>query len=262
MHRVAILIAVLVAAVVQPARAQWVVYDAATTGRNTVSATVAELALAIERQQHERIRQMAARLSAVTDVRRLSASMAPLWPEARLAGSPLSQAFEVALHLTGDDGRAYEAAVERLGGAPTWEALLSPTRRSALAASLATIQAADATSTAAIQHIGALREAGRQRERLAIDSLSADVLNGSDAQSATAVLEKTLGATTIGVRQRQARIGLLTDFVEQLLIDGKRTRDTASSALNMQMETWRSAASANRALMNGAGDALNSWRQP
>ena len=58
------------------------------------------------------------------------------------------------------------------------------------------------------------------------------------------------------------RTAFIADIVEQLVIDTKRARDTEATALNMQLTTWREAASANQALMSGTGDALRTWRQP
>ena len=53
-----------------------------------------------------------------------------------------------------------------------------------------------------------------------------------------------------------------TGIVEQLLVDGKRTRDTETAAMNMQLTAWRDRAAMNQAFAAGAGDALRTWRQP
>ena len=60
----------------------------------------------------------------------------------------------------------------------------------------------------------------------AIDALEADVIDPSQDQSTTAVLDKLSGAALIGARQRQARAQLLAGVLEQLLVDSKRARDT------------------------------------
>ncbi len=69
----------------------------------------------------------------------------------------------------------------------------------------------------AINDTGSLRLNGRKQELPAIDALEAQVVDPSDEQSATAVLDKLSGAVLIGARQRQARSQLLAAFVEQLL---------------------------------------------
>jgi tetratricopeptide (TPR) repeat protein len=134
--------------------------------------------------------------------------------------------------------------------------------RRTFTSALATLDLADATINAAINDVGQLRDSGRSVEARAIDTLAARVIDGSSAESITAVLEKSVGADLIGARQKQARIRLLNHVVEQLLVDTKRARDTESTALNMQLTTWQSSAAANRALVDGAADALTSWRQP
>jgi hypothetical protein len=98
-------------------------------------------------------------------------------------------------------------------------------------------------------------------EEMLVDD-SAQVIDPSIDESATAVLEKISGAELIAARQRQARTAFIADIVEQLVIDNKRVRDTETTALNMQLTTWREAGSANQALMSGTGDALRTWRQP
>jgi hypothetical protein len=88
------------------------------------------------------------------------------------------------------------------------------------------------------------------------------VIDPSEEQSATAVLEKMSGAALIAARQRQARVQFVASIVEQLLVDTKRARDTDATALNMQLTTWREAGAVNAALAAGVGDALRNWRQP
>ena len=70
------------------------------------------------------------------------------------------------------------------------------------------------------------------------------------------MLDKISGAVLIGARQRQARSQLLAAFVEQLLVDTKRARDTDAAAMNMQLVTWRDRRAANEAFVAGTGDAL------
>ncbi|MEO7888417.1 MAG: hypothetical protein ABIW19_00265, partial [Vicinamibacterales bacterium] len=103
---------------------------------------------------------------------------------------------------------------------------------------------------------------GHKQELPAIDALEAQVIDPSLEQSGTAVLDKISGAVLLGARQRQARSQLLTAFVEQLLVDSKRARDVDTTAMNMQLVTWRDGRAANTAFVAGTGDALRTWRQP
>ena len=53
----------LMVAIASPVSAQLVVYDAATTARNTVTATVNQFLFETQRLQHSKVREMARRLS-------------------------------------------------------------------------------------------------------------------------------------------------------------------------------------------------------
>jgi hypothetical protein len=124
------------------------------------------------------------------------------------------------------------------------------------------LELADAAAMSAINDTGSLRLNGRRQELQAIDALEAHVIDPSLEQSATAVLDKISGAVLLGTRQRQARSQLLAAFVEQLLVDSKRARDVDTTAMNMQLVTWRDSRAANAAFFAGTGDALRTWRQP
>jgi hypothetical protein len=244
------------------ANAQWVVHDAAVTARNTVTATVKELLVALQREQHDLLRRMAARLSALTDLSKYAPPDPPDWGVPAATGLPASRGLEWALQVGDADGRAYATVTQRVSLNAALLARLSPQARRTFTSALATLDLADATITAAINDVGRLRDSGRSVEARAIDTLAARFIDGSSAEGTTAVLEKSVGADLIGARQKQARIRLLNHVVEQLLVDTKRARDTESTALNMQLATWQSSAAANRALVDGAADALTSWRQP
>jgi hypothetical protein len=128
---------------------------------------------------------------------------------------------------------------------------------------LATLDAADSSIIAGTHEAGALRSNG-QRELNAIDALESDVIDPSNDQSATAVLDKISGAALIETRQKQARLRYLTAIAEQLLVDNKRARDTEAATLNMQLRRLRGsdAGEDGGGMLTGAGDDLRTWRQP
>lgn len=257
MNRFAIA-ALLVASVSSRASAQWVVNDAATTARNSATAVVKEYLLDTQRRQHDRIRQMAERLSAFTDLRKYLLPGTPAWRRINPSPSLYAGTLDAALAAGDPSGASYLGLVHPVSAvSPTW----APARLRTFTARLATIEVADAVNAAAIDTIGAVRSTGQGRESAAITTLEAHVVDPSTAQSATAVLDKVNGAVLIGTRQRQARIRLLGGVVEQLLVDNKRARDTEAATSNMQIATWRGAA-ANDAFRAGTGDALRTWRQP
>ena len=245
--------------------AQIVVYDPAVTARNSVTAALKEYLVNTQREQRRQLRRMARRLSLFTNLDKYALPDPPRWrihifedPEAVL----FARDYHAALNYGDASGNAYVGVT-----VPTFDAqgvldeALNLTALRDFAARLATINVADATAISATNDAGHVRYNGR-RELRAISSLEADVIDPSQEQSATAVLDKVSGAVLIGARQRQARAQLLVGIVEQLLVDSKRARDTEAAIMNMQLVTWRDGRAANDAFVAGAGDALRTWRQP
>ena len=257
----AVLVVALVAAQNGSASAQFVVYDAATTARNTVTATLKEYLYQAQLQQHTKIREMARRLSALTNLRKYALTDVPRW---RTHGGDFfyAQSYNDALIFGDPTGAAFVELSQPLLAASGLISRLDPVARRLVEARLATVNLADAAAIAGTHGTGQLRFFGRKNELPAIDALERDVIDPSSEQSTTAVLDKISGATVIGARQRQARIQLLTGILEQLLVDSKRARDTDTAAIDMQLVTWRDRRAADEAFRAGAGDALRTWRQP
>jgi hypothetical protein len=260
--RTALLSGALMAAIAGPVSAQLVVYDAATAGRNTVTATVKQYLLEIQRQQHSKLREMARRIAALTSLRKYVMEDVPRWRthggdkflyvraynDALIFGDPAGTAFSDLSQPVLADPRL----LDRLGRVP----------RRFLEARLATVNLADAAAIAGTHGTGELRWLGRKKELPAIDALERDVIDPSSEQSTTAVLDKISGATLIGARQRQARIQLLVGMLEHLLVESKRARDTDAAALAMQIVNWRDGRAAAKTFVAGSAHALRTWRQP
>lgn len=141
-------------------------------------------------------------------------------------------------------------------------ARLTPAARRAFERQYATIEIADSVAAMAGHQVGALRGYHGQIQHT-IQSLESDVLNGLlRFHEITAILDKVAAGELLGRRQDMASNQLLSHALEQLLSRSKRLRDTEAGAMNMQLVTWRDAAGANEALVEGTGDALRRWRQP
>ena len=240
---------------------QLVVNDPAVTARNAITAMVKEYLLNVQREQHSELRRMATRLSMHTNLNKYAMPDPPRW---RTHGGDFLFAgpYNDALMFGDAGGVAYMELTHRLLSAAQGLSRLPAGARRSLLARLATIELTDAAAIAATHDSGQLRLNGRRRELQAIDALETDVINPSNEQSATAVLDKISGAVLIGSRQRQARAQLLAGIVEQLLIEGKRARDSEAAAMNMRLVTWRDGRAANEAFVAGSADALSTWRQP
>ncbi len=254
----------LVGTLAPPADAQVVVHDPAVTWRNAITAVTKEYLVDLQRLQHSQLRRMAQRLSMFTSLVKYARPNVPLWrihdwedPNVFL----FSRAYNAAMNYGDAVGRAFDDVSQPVLPAAVALAALPPSARRTASAYLATVEAASAAAIAATHDTGQVRFNGR-RELAAIEALEQDVTDDRLDQSATAVLDKISGAQVVAGRQRQARTQLLGALVEQLLIDSKRARDTDASAMNMQLVAWRDRAAANAAFVEGAGDALRTWRQP
>jgi hypothetical protein len=244
-----------------PAAAQIAVHDRAVTLRNSITAALKEVLLDTQREQHRKVRRMARRLSAHTNLAKYATVDVPRWRTHDFEAYLYANDYHAALNYGDATGASYARVTQSVIAASPFLGARAVAARDALTARLATLDLADAVAIAATHSTGALRYNGRRVLR-AIDALEAHVIDPSLEQSATAVLDKVSGAVLVGARQRQARVQLLAGIVEELLIDGKRARDTEATAVNMQITTWRDADAANRALAAGTGDALRTWRQP
>src|SRR3954452_20255256 len=263
-YRVVIAVALLgVGLGLSSAWAQIVVTDPGTTARNTVTAVLKSHVLETLTEQRRVLRRMARRLSVHTSLEKYALPDPPRW---RTHGSDAflyTREFNEALIFGDATGMAYVAVSRSLSSAEEVLNRLAPQARRTLVAQLATLDAADATAIAAIDQTGRLRFNGRKKELPAIDALEADVIDPSQEQSATAVLDKISVAKLLEVRQKQARLQLLSAIVEQLLVDDKRARDTEAAALNMQLSRLPVVRDdSGRGSLAGAGNELRAWRQP
>ena len=134
-----------------------------------------------------------------------------------------SRAYNAALNYGDRAGGGFLTVSHPVADAAAALGRLAPAARRTLLSQLATLDLSDSAVISATHDTGQLRYNGR-RELAAIDALERDVTNDSLEQSTTAVLDKVSGAELIAARQRQARIQILDGIVEQLLVDGKRTR--------------------------------------
>lgn len=253
-----------VTVVATPVRAQVVVYDPAVVTRNSITAVIKEYLLELQTQQHSQLRRMAHRLSMFTDLGKFRVAGAPLWRIHDFENPELfrfARDYHAALNYGDESGSGVRAVLQAVLNEPALLLRLTPAARRALTAPMATLDVAGATLMSGTHDNGRVRYNGRAELR-AIQALETDVTNGSLEQSMTAILDKISGGVLVGARQRQNRVQVLAAVVEQLAVDGKRSRDTEAATLNMQLTSWRDREAVNAAFAAGAGDALRTWRQP
>ena len=250
------------------ARAQLVITDPAVTLRNVVIAVLKRQVLDTLTQQADRVQRMAKRLSASTNLDKyaLTDDDIPMWRIHLFQGEQFLYAnpYNAALNYGDGRGAGYEDVARSRtdpGAELTGLAELAPGADAAIAAGLATLDAADSTIIAGTDQTGQLRYNGR-REQDAIIALEADVIDPSPSQSATAVLDKISGAGLIRARQQQARLQFLTGD-RRTAADRQQARPRHRSG-HHEHATGAPALgrAANSSLVAGAADALRTWRQP
>jgi hypothetical protein len=241
----------------------FVVTDPATTARNAVTAVLKSQLLDTLTEQGRRLRRMASRLSVLTSLEKYAVPDVPRWRVYRYQDVHLyANAYSEALNYGDPEGLGFASVARARAPIGAELSALPPAAAAAIAAQLATLDLADSTIIAGTDQNGRLRPQGK-REMRAIDALERDVVDPSQAQSATAVLDKISAAVLIEARQKQSRLQFLTALVEQLIVDNKRARDTEAALMNMQLGRLRSIEDeGGGGLLAGAGDALRTWRQP
>jgi hypothetical protein len=261
MRRALLIIAALL--ISAPAHAQWVVHDPAVIAQDRMTAVLKQSQLVLARLQEIELELMARRLSALTSLQRYAVTDTPEWRIHDFEDPSVLYArrYHAALNYGDGSGQAYlGVALPRVSPGTMLDPLPTDARQ-ALTARLATLDVADATMIAGTNDDGEQRYNGR-KEEAAIEALEQQVVDPQSTQSATAILDKVASGLLIGARNRQARLQFLTAFVEQLLVDTKRARDTEAGVLNAQIVTWRDGQAADDAFVAGTGDALHGWREP
>jgi len=175
---------------------------------------------------------------------------------------PYGRPWLDALNNGDPTGAGYWRTTRRLERPNALLARLPPAVRQTIERAYATIEIVDSTATLAGHQVGALRGyTGRLQQ--AVDALEDDVLSGLlRYHELTTNLDKIAAGELLGRRQDMASNQLLSHSLEQLLARNKRLRDTEVVAMNMQLTALRAGPAADRALIAGTGDDLQTWRQP
>lgn len=240
-----------------PAQAQWVVFDPSNFAETVLIAERTQRHYTELVAQYQTILRMARGLGSLERYRIPGISVTGhdlgRWPYGRPWLGGLNSGDP-----RGDGFWAAAMPLER----PQVPARLTVAARRQLEAQYASIEITDSVATMGGHQVGLMRGYHGQLQQ-AVEDLEADVLNGLERyHEMTALLDKVAAAELLGRRQDMASNQLLSHALEQLLARSKRLRDTEAGAMNMQLVAWRDGRAANDALARGAGDALQTWRQP
>lgn len=166
--------------------------------------------------------------------------------------------------LNGGDpaGTGYRQTVRELARPGSVLQTLPDEGRHAVERAYATIEIGDSVALMAGHQVGALR-GYTERLQQGVDALQDDVLNGLERyHELTAILDKIAAGELLGRRQDTATNQLLSHALEQLLVRGKRLRDSEVASMNMRLGDLRDGQASNATFIGGTGEALRTWRQP
>jgi hypothetical protein len=241
-----------------PASAQIPVTDVANLIQAILIATRTQAHYESLRAQYQTILRMAEGLGSMEGYR------IPTIATVRhdLARSEFGRPWLQGLNAGDPAGAGYRQTVRDLARPGTALQNLPADARRAIENSYATIEIGDSVAFMAGHQVGALRGySGRLQS--AVDALESDVLNGLERyHELTAILDKIAAGELLGRRQDTATNQLLSHALEQLLIRGKRLRDSEVASMNMRLGDLRDGPATDAAFIAGTADALRMWRQP
>lgn len=166
--------------------------------------------------------------------------------------------------LNGGDARGalYRQAMRRLEAPAASLQRLPPAARRAVENAYATIEITDSVAQIAAHHVALVRGYSGALQTAA-QALEADVLDTrSRYHEMTAVLDKVAAGELLARRQDNVTNQLLSHALEQLLVRGKRLRDTEAATMNMRLVGMRNGRTAGTSLVREVATDLRTWRQP
>ena len=133
--------------------------------------------------------------------------------------------------------------------------------RRAIENAYATIEITDSVAQIAGHQVALVRGYSGALQR-ATQALEDDVLHPrSSYHEMTAILDKVAAGELLARRQDNATNQLLSHALEQVLVRGKRLRDTEAAVMNMRLGGLRDGRVAALSLVRGAANDLRTWRQ-
>lgn len=257
MKRAAI-VCLIATLVVAPARAQIVVTD---PGNLAQAILIAERTLREYEAlwaQYQTMLRMAQGLGAMGRYRIPPSAITRHDPSRWPYGSPWLQGLN-----SGDSrGELYRQTTRALAQPASLLGQLPASARNAIETAYATIEITDAVAQIAGHQVSAVRGYSGALQQT-IQALEDDVVDPrSRYHEMTAVLDKVAVGQLLARRQDNAANQLLSHALEQLLVRGKRLRDTEAATMNMRFGGLRHGRTAGTSVIRGAANDLRTWRQP
>jgi hypothetical protein len=251
-------LAIVFALVGVPARAQVVVHDPGNFEQAVLIADRTLREYQLLREQYQTILRMAQGLGNMDRYRLPPIGINGHDP----ARWPYGASWLQGLNSGDARGALYRQATRRLDAPALLLQQLPPGARRAVENAYATIEITDSVAQIAGHQVALVRGySGALQE--ATQALEADVLDPRPrSHEMTTVLDKVAAGELHARRQDNAMNQLLSHALEQLLVRGKRLRDTEAAMMNMRLIGMRNSRTAGASLVRGAASDLRAWRQP
>jgi hypothetical protein len=256
MKRTAI-VTLILALIAAPARAQIVVHD---PGNYAQAVVIAERTLREYEtlwEQYQTLLRMAQRLPNMDRYRVPAGVIVAHDPSRWPHGAPWLQGLN-----NGDArGGLYRQVTRTVAVPDGMLGQLPSAARKAVENAYATIEITDAVAQIAGHQVALMRGYSGKLQQ-ATQAFEEDVLHPrSSYHEMTAILDKVAAGELLARRQDNATNQLLSHALEQLLVRGKRVRDTEAAVMNMRLGGLRDGRVAGLSLVRGAANDLRTWRQ-
>lgn len=258
MTRILCLLTLLITTLAMPAQAQLVVNDPGNLAQATLIAERTLREYEALWAQYQTIVRMAQGLGNMDRYRIPPGVITGHDPNRWQYGSPWLQGLN-----SGDPrGTLYRQTTRPLSAPAALLRGLPPNARKAVENAYATIEITDSVAQIAGHQVALVRGYSGALQR-ATQALEADVLDPrSRYHEMTAILDKVAAGELLARRQDNATNQLLSHALEQMLVRGKRLRDTEAAAMNMRLGSLRDGRAAGANVIRGAANDLRTWRQP
>ena len=244
-------IAVALALMVSPLRAQWVVYDP-----SNYFEAVAEYEQLI--QQYQFLLAQARRVP--VDIASRYHGYSLDWTLHDVAGLLYAQPLLNALNQGDTPGSGYRAVSDPLDVPTDVWGRMTPEMQRRLADSYSTIELADSANRLAVDQTGLARSEGPLMLQN-IRNVEHDIDNpGDDFHSQTALLEKINAAAAMQLRVGEQSNQFLLSALEQQIIESKRKRDAEARLMNATIYQWRYGQAYGADLFSNTASDLDTWR--
>jgi hypothetical protein len=244
-------VALAIALLSSPVRAQWTVFD---------PGNYAEAIVQVEQmiKEYEFLVDQAKRLPG--NLAQRYHALTPSWTLHDLTSVNYAQGILRGLNVGDAGGNGYRAMTDLPESFWDIAGLVPVALRGPLSKQYGNIELADAVATKGIDQVGQMRNSASSDLQV-IDNMEADAVSGDDSfQTQTAILNKINTTNVLGLRVAAQNQEFLGDTLEQLIVDNKRKRDAETRFMNAVVNQWRYGPSYGADLYSKTAANIQRWK--